>query len=985
MFNGLPINSGAFLSMLQTTLVSVLALGMASSGDAYASDPTTLVANGHRVSIHSETGKVRFIGADSGRAVDLPSGVTVPLTALGAAWGYAHEYGELFGLGNPTQELSVARSKVVGKDREMVRFQQTYSGVPVIAGEIIVNLGMGRKMLSMSGEISPELSLATSPSITRREAEKIAIGSVAKNHMVDSSTLKAERAKLAVYDPRLLKPSVRLAHLVWETEVISSASLAIREYVLVDAQTGAVSLSFSRIHNAKDRRTYTAGWTDTLPGTLVCTEADPFCAAGDFDAATAHVYAGDTYDFYLAHHGRDAVDNLGSPIISTVHWYHPDVCPNAFWTPTQMQMVYCDGFSNADDIVGHELTHGVTSNESNLFYYYQSGAINESFSDIWGEFVDLGNMAGNDLSTVRWLIGEDLAMGAGRDMSDPTVFSHPDRMGSVYYHLLASDQGGVHINNGINNKAAYLLTDGDTFNGYTVLGLGIPKVADLYYEVQTSLLTTGSDYGDLNDALYQACQNLIGSGFLAADCTQVQLATLAVEMDQEPLFGFNPDAALCPAGQVVNNVAFSDNFELDPNPNWGVSQLVGTNSWSLIDAYATSGLLSVYAPDIETTSDTAVYMHTGVTVPTGGFLHFHHAFDFEAPNWDGGVAEYSTNGITWSDLGPLYLEGQNYNNLIATGWGNPLAGRWGFTASSHGFVSSRYDLSSLAGQTLQVRFRIGTDSSTAGPIGWVVDDVQIHSCAASAGQPDRIGVYRPSSRAFFLDLNGNNAWDGTPTDAAFGFGALGDEPITGDWNGDGTDEIGVYRPGSRAFFLDLNGNNAWDGAPTDAAFGFGALGDEPITGDWNGDGSDEIGVYRPTIRRFYLDLNGNRSWDGTPTDASFVFGAVADEPVSGDWNGDGANEIGVYRPAIRRFYLDLNGNRSWDGTPTDASFVFGAVGDEPITGDWNDDGADEVGVYRPGTRRFFEDVNGNGVWDGIPTDASFPFGASGDKPIVGMW
>ena len=100
---------------------------------------------------------------------------------------------------------------------------------------------------------------------------------------------------------------------------------------------------------------------------------------------------------------------LGMTLVSTTR-YCPNSshCPyaNAFWNGDQM--VYGAGFASADDVVGHELTHGVTESTSNLFYYYQSGAINESFSDVWGEFIDQTNGAGTDTARVKWLIGEDI-------------------------------------------------------------------------------------------------------------------------------------------------------------------------------------------------------------------------------------------------------------------------------------------------------------------------------------------------------------------------------------------------------------------------------------------------------------------------------------------------------------------------------------------------------------------------------------------------
>ena len=195
-------------------------------------------------------------------------------------------------------------------------------------------------------------------------------------------------------------------------------------------------------------------------------------------------------------------------------------------------MVYGAGFAHADDIVGHELTHGLTSFTSDLISWYQSGAIDESLSDIFGELIDLSNGKGNDAPAVRWLLGEDLSIGAIRDMESPPAFGDPDRMSSPLYRSGGDDDGGIHTNGGVGNKAAFLLVDGGTFNGRTVTPLGITKTARIYHEANANLLTSGSDYADLYNALRQACANLVGTGGIAAaDCTEVDDALLAVEMN----------------------------------------------------------------------------------------------------------------------------------------------------------------------------------------------------------------------------------------------------------------------------------------------------------------------------------------------------------------------------------------------------------------------------------------------------------------------
>ncbi len=136
-------------------------------------------------------------------------------------------------------------------------------------------------------------------------------------------------------------------------------------------------------------------------------------------------------------------------------------------------------------------------------------------------------------------------------MSDPTIFGDPDRMTSPLYNKTDEDDGGVHSNSGINNKAVYLMVDGGTFNGFNVTGIGWDKTAAIYYEVNTNLLSSGSDYSDLYYAVQQACTNLRLTnykGVTSADCAQVKKALAAVEMNSRPAANFNVDATICPGG-----------------------------------------------------------------------------------------------------------------------------------------------------------------------------------------------------------------------------------------------------------------------------------------------------------------------------------------------------------------------------------------------------------------------------------------------------
>jgi Zn-dependent metalloprotease len=705
---------------------------------------------GARVYRHAQTGKVRLIGTTKEHAISRPTALAASASPEAAARAYIAEYGKLFGIEDQTRQLRAEGAEEAGKDRSVVRFQQVHGNVPVLGGELNVQVDGANRLLVATGEVLPHISLDTQPGVGAQEAKRTALEYIAKQYEEQPNGLRATEPKLWVFDPTLLGgPGLRVPKLVWRMDVTPVGQLdEFRELVLVDADVGNVALNFDQVDNARERRTHTTNSTSALPGTLLCTETTNPCAPSNTDAKLAHTYAGDTYDFYKSKHNRDSLDNAGMPLISTVDYCPgPAECPfqNAFWNG--QQMVYGDGYSAADDVVGHELTHGVTDHESRLFYYYQSGAINESFSDVWGEFIDLTNGSGNDTAGVRWKMGEDIpVIGAIRNIKNPPAFGDPDRMRSPNYttDLGESDNGGVHTNSGVNNKAAFLMTDGGTFNGRTITKLGstseasITKVAKIYYEVQTNLLTSASDYQDLQANLTQGCSNLIGTaGITAANCREVKDATLATQMNLTPTAAPNREAPICAAGKTKTNLFFDDlenpaSGNWSKQANWYYPQ--NRNPFDFDATYATSGKYNMWGYDPASRSDHSITKVRGVNVPAGktAYLRFNHAYGFDdgsGPTFhDGGVLEYSTNnGTTWVDAGPLIVN-NGYKGDISNSSGNPLKGRRAFVGESNGYISSRVDLSSLAGQDVKIRFRIGSDSARD-DYGWFVDDINFYTCS----------------------------------------------------------------------------------------------------------------------------------------------------------------------------------------------------------------------------------------------------------------
>ncbi|WP_460715807.1 M4 family metallopeptidase [Nocardioides dilutus] len=722
-----------------------------------------------------ETGKVGFIGTAAGKPIDSGFGAGANATTVARSFLAAHA-GQL---GLSGSDLRLIEKHATPGGGTAVRMGQTYSGVPVLGGEFVVTLDGANDVLSVLGEASPIRAVSTKPAVSAAAAARTAVAAVAKETGAKAASLATSTApQLMLYDPRLLSAPgpFQTARLAWVTEVRGAGKVTdIGRRVVVDAASGTVALSFETIHAAKDREVCDAN--EVIGADYPCvapdrTEASPPVPADDDDMELAFEFAGDTYDFFFTRFGRDSLDGAGLTLTSTTD-YCPDApnCPyeNAFWDGAQM--VYGNGFASADDVVGHELTHGFTDFSSSLFYYQQSGAINESMSDVFGEYIDLVNGAGTDTPAVRWLMGEDIpGFGAIRDMEDPPAFGDPDRMLSPNYTSDPGegDGGGVHSNSGVNNKAAFLMVDGGNFNGQTITGLGITKAARIYYTVNNSMLISGSDYADLANALRQACTNLIGTdGIIAADCTEVNEIVQATEMDQNPTNSPTRTATPCPTGTNLTSTVLSDNLET-PAGQFTTGAITGANAWSYpqnpnplsgfgFDAtYATSGSTNAWGYNRPTVSDSFIRMTNPVVLPANAHLHFNHSFGFEDdPSfaYDGGVLEYSTTGAggPWTDAGSLFAApgGANgYTGAIAAPFTNPLAGRSAFVRESNGYGSSRADLASLAGQSVMFRWRIGTDN-VADDYGWFLDDIRIVTCVTPDTTPPQTTITKhPKKKTF---------------------------------------------------------------------------------------------------------------------------------------------------------------------------------------------------------------------------------------------
>lgn len=292
----------------------------------------------------------------------------------------------------------------------------------------------------------------------------------------------------------------------------------------------------------KERIVYDAKNGSSLPGTQVRGENDP--ASADVAVNEAFDGSGVTYDLYKNVYQRNSVDNNGMRLDSTVHYQKS--YDNAFWNGEQM--VYGDGdedlpvnerlfnrFTIAIDVIGHELTHGVTQFEAKLTYSLQPGALNESMSDVFGSLVKQYSL-NQTAAQADWLIGAGLltsnvngvalrSMKApGTAYDDPVLGKDPQPGHMKDYVTTISDNGGVHINSGIPNHAFYITATELGGNAWD-------KAGQIWYVTLRDKLSASSNFQDCANLTYQVAGQLYGEGSIEQQAVKKGWAEVGLMSD----------------------------------------------------------------------------------------------------------------------------------------------------------------------------------------------------------------------------------------------------------------------------------------------------------------------------------------------------------------------------------------------------------------------------------------------------------------------
>ncbi|MEH7455274.1 M4 family metallopeptidase [Gottfriedia acidiceleris] len=486
----------------------------------------------------------------------------------GIVFGYVNANKDKFKLGSKSSEESfIIKSSNKDMLGTALRLQQVYNGVPVWGSTQTALVADDGVLTTFSGTVSPNLDskkgLKSEKKVNANKSIKIAEADLGYtpiyekdptadlvvytngdeatfaylvnlnflspkpgnfNYFIDASTGKILNSYNNLDEADSSAPAAKPGGTASSTNTTGTGV-----GVLGDTKTLNMTLSGSTYYLQDNTRasggifTYDAVNKQRLAGTLWTSPDNLLNSTYDAAAVDAHYFAGLTFDYYKNVFGRNSYDNKGGALKSSVHYSRN--YNNAFWNGTQM--VYGDGdgttfipLSGGIDVVAHELTHAVTETSSNLTYQNESGALNEAISDIFGTLIEFYNNKNPD-----YLIGEDIytpkvAGDALRSMSDPTKYGDPDNYANRYTGT--SDNGGVHTNSGIINKAAYLMAKGGTAYGVTVTGIGNDKLAQIFYRANTVYLTASSTFSQARAACVKAASDLFGTS--SAEVTTVNKA-----------------------------------------------------------------------------------------------------------------------------------------------------------------------------------------------------------------------------------------------------------------------------------------------------------------------------------------------------------------------------------------------------------------------------------------------------------------------------
>ncbi len=539
--------------------------------------PTELLAADVEPFFHLATGRVvglRVTGADR-------SGTEATWTDASAIQGanaFLATHGSLFGIQSPDADFV---TQAVVHDRigmTHVRAIQVYKSVPVVGGEATVHFDRMGQAVFANVKFAQNISLDTSPALSAGAATAIAQDAWQKRYGAESESPRTRPTLVVLQEGLLDNTNAENTYLVWEVHVSArEVGHGLSEVMYVDAKTGVVRKRLEtdyRINravydcNARVPSTglcYIDDFNPTLSYYFGRSETAPLRGPnprigtpyfGSVDVDNLHSMFLAVHNYWLANHGINGANHLGGlgnpPDIpwgetrGFVHFDHvePFFCPNAAFDGAKGLLLFCLD-TLVPDILGHEYAHGVTNfsfrdgtgRGIGLVNQGETGALSEAFSDLFGEVFELAVTA-----TTDWMTGTGSIL-SPRSLMDPPSLTDvypfppfPDRFHHSNYYCGTEDNGGIHHNSTVLGKSMYLMSEGGTFNGCAITGVGRAAAARIWFRTMTTYLTRTATFNEVYTGVNQACADL----YTATTCDEVRKAMQAVEIDQPGLCSGQP-------------------------------------------------------------------------------------------------------------------------------------------------------------------------------------------------------------------------------------------------------------------------------------------------------------------------------------------------------------------------------------------------------------------------------------------------------------
>lgn len=594
---------------------------------------TVLAANGpvRPATAPSKTAKARIVQASQAEKIDFNpvfgtaervSGLfpaTGPGTKADKALAFIASKRDVYRIDRPSREFQLLNESTDDLGLSHVYFQQVYRGVPVWGNQIIIHFTDDSTIYLAGGQTMATPTIDVVPSVSETDARGAALAGL--KGTIDTTGVKVQ-SELVIY-PNNGDP--QLSRLLTITD---SDKPTYRWRVFVDAQTGSVLFKYNDIpYDGPDtgsgpdvtdiERTFPiyqqAGiyvlrdvtrpgeiqtYVNYLHGGLISSDLDGDKMWNDSipqrAEVSAHVFTGWAYDLFKSLFNRESYNGLGANVIANAH--DAGTGNNAYWNGVSLNFGDGDGvnflpFSGSPDVVAHEYTHAITdyNGHGGLDYAFQPGALNESYSDVFGSGVD----------TTDWLLGEDITLrypGFIRSMSNPSLTGQPKTMTDYRYYDINVDNGGVHVNSGIPNYVFYRVV--------AIYGTERVRADSIWYRTLFTYLTPNSGFYFWGGMLTQSAIDLYGYGSPEHIAVESALADVALgtvyampqSLTQKSIIGLSNPSSLWihNTGGYFGDPTMSNlaptlpGLSIDPGPGYQATIPAGDSSEYIVTFDATA-------------------------------------------------------------------------------------------------------------------------------------------------------------------------------------------------------------------------------------------------------------------------------------------------------------------------------------------------------------------------------------------------------------